>query len=168
MKSSKSFKDFENARKRGANINMLILEMRANNYDNDEIQKIINSEHPSPDMYLVDMKGLIGNIKTREIDYRELYEDCKIRLAMLESIIKKYENEPRRILKASKRSREEENTSEPSMMDQLQERIRKRQKSSSIKKIRSSGRRKSVKKKSVKRKSVKRKSTRRKKSINCS
>ena len=163
MKSSKSFEDFSNARKRGANINMIILEMRANNFDNEKIQRIIDTEHPSQDNYFVDMKGLVGNAKTREINYRELYEDCKTRLAMLESSIGK--NEPRRILKATKRSREdmvvEPVMSTPNILGELQERLNKRKKSSSTKRKKSIRKKRSVVKKSKSRKSVVRRKSKR-------
>lgn len=81
----KSFEQFIAARKRGANINVLILEMRRGGIPNEKIQEIIDIEHPGSDDYKVDMKGLKGNLKTREIDYKELYEECKARLVLMQS-----------------------------------------------------------------------------------
>ena len=40
----KSFETYINLRKRGVNINSLILEMRNNKFSNEDIQKIIDTE----------------------------------------------------------------------------------------------------------------------------
>ena len=119
----KSFEQYVSARKRGADINRLILEMRIGKFSNDEIQEIIDTEHPSPDNYKVDMKGLRANLTTREIDYKELYEECKARLMLMQS---SDENKPRRILKA-KRTLEVE-APQSGFMGELQARLNKRQK----------------------------------------